>query len=218
MTSFPRNDLQTEIAAAAARLIAEDGLDYATAKRKAADEVMGDTGRRRVLPDNAAVEHELRRYLATFEPDEHRQRLVAMRALALELMERLADFNPHLVGAVLNGTATVHSDLHLHLFTDDPKEVLRFLLNAGFDVESVEPAQRRGDAGAPGEELHFLLPARDPALPRRVGVVLSVHDRDAIRVAARQRSADPALHAIEAAGRANATALRTLLQSAQAGR
>lgn len=218
MNSLPRNDLQTEVAAAAARLIADEGLDYASAKRKAAEEVLGEAGHRRALPDNATVEHELRRHLAMFEGEAHRQRLAALRRLALDLMHKLADFNPHLVGAVLNGTATAHSDLHLHLYTDDPKDVLLFLLNAGIDVDSTEPAQRRGEPGAPGEELHFVVPTHDPALPRRVGVVLSVHDRDAIRVAARHRSTDPELHPTEAAGRANQTALSALLQAMETDR
>jgi hypothetical protein len=213
MPSLPRNDLQTEIAAAAARLIAEVGLDYASAKRKAADDVVGDAGTRRALPDNALIEHELRRYLMTFEGDEHPRRLAALRGLALDLMHKLADFSPHLVGAVLNGTATAHSDLHLHLFTDDPKDVMLFLLNAGIEVESAEPARRRGEPGAPSEELHFIVRARDPALPARVGVVLSIHDRDAIRVAPRHRSSDPDLHPTEAAGRASEAALRALLQA-----
>lgn len=218
MSTLPRNDLQTEIAVAAARLIADEGLDYASAKRKAAEDMLGHAGHRRALPDNAAVEHELRRHLATFEGETHRQRLAAWRRLALDLMRKLADFNPHLVGAVLNGTATAHSDLHLHLFTDDPKDVMLFLLNAGIEVESTEPARQRGEPGAPGEELHFVVAAHDPALPRRVGVVLSVHDRDAIRVAPRHRSTDLDLHPTEAAGRANLAALDALLQATGADR
>lgn len=53
--------LREEIAQAAARMIAEDGTDYATAKRKAARQLLGDV---RVagewLPDNEAVEAEVR--------------------------------------------------------------------------------------------------------------------------------------------------------------
>lgn len=213
MMNEPRNDLETEIAAAAARLIAEDGADYATAKRKAAAEVLGaDT--RRTLPDNSAVEHELRRYLATFDED-YPARLAAMRALALELMQRLSRFNPHLVGAVLNGTATRHSDIHLHLFTDSAKDVEHFLLDEGVDFD-VEEAARQGEPGAAEEELHFVTPGRDPALPRRVGVVLSVHAADSIRVAPRFRSSGSELHPVETAGRAGIDALRSLIQHAEA--
>ena len=128
-------------------------------------------------------------------------------------MSRLAQFNPHLVGAVLNGTATGHSDVHLHLFTDSAKDVEIALLNAGIDFE----VEKGTDApGGPEEVLRFVVrTARDSGLPERVGVCLSVHASDAIRVATRLRSSDPTLHAVEAAGRANIEMLRTLL--AQSG-
>lgn len=213
MPADPRNDPRGEIAATAARLIAEEGLDYARAKRKAAQALLG-AGTRCSLPDNESVERELRRYLTTFEAEDLRRRLAALRALALELMARLERFDPYLVGAVLNGTATAHSDIQLHLFTDSAKEVELFLLDAGIDFEA-DPALPHRDPAGPVEELRFVLPARSPALPARVGVVLSVHDTDAIRVAPRLRSSDPALHPVEASGRAAAQALRRLVEHAE---
>jgi hypothetical protein len=211
MTADPRDDTQIEIAAAAARLIADDGLDYASAKRRAAGDVLGGSASRRALPDNALIEIELRRYLATFGGDRHRQQLAALRSLALDLMERLAAFDPHLVGAVLNGTATVHSDIHLHLYTDSAKDVELFLMEHGIDYEADDPGAQAGDRAAPSEELRFVVPARAESLPARIGVVLSVHDRDAIRVAPRHRSAAAGLHPVEASGRAGRKALRELL-------
>lgn len=203
-------DTTVEIAAAAARLIAEDGCDYALAKRKAVRAILGDgEGARVQLPDNALIEAELRRYLQTFAADSQPARLAALRRLALDWMKRLARFNPHLVGAVLNGTATEHSDVHLHLFTDSAKDVEIALLNAGIEFEVEEGAD---EPGAPEEVLQFVVrTARDSGLPARVGVSLSVHASDAIRVAARFRSTDPALHAVETAGRATIEMLRTLL-------
>ncbi len=203
-------DTAIEIAAAAARLIAEEGCDYALAKRKAVRAILGEGEVARAqLPDNALVEAELRRYLQTFAADSQPAQLAALRRLALEWMSRLAEFNPHLVGAVLNGTATEHSDVHLHLFTDSAKDVEVALLNAGIDFE-VEPGV--AEPGGPEEVLQFVVrTARDSGLPARVGISLSVHARDAIRFAARSRSADPTLHAVEAAGRANIEMLRTLL-------
>lgn len=207
-----QDDIQIEIAAAAARLIAEDGLDYASAKRKAAEDVLG-AGVRRTLPDNATLERELRRYLATFDAD-HRPRLAALRTLALELMQRLARFDPHLVGAVLNGSATAHSNIHLHLFTDSAKDVEMFLLEAGVDFDVDDAGRRNAEPGAPSEEIHFLVPGHAAGLGARVGVVLSVHDTDAIRIAPRHRSIDPDLDPIEAAGRANVKSLRELIDRA----
>ncbi len=199
-----------QIAAAAARLIAEEGCDYALAKRKAVRAVLGESeGTRAQLPDNALIEAELRRYLQTFAADSQPAQLAALRRLALDWMNRLAEFNPHLVGAVLNGTATEHSDVHLHLFTDSAKDVEIALLNAGIEFEVEAGA---GEPGGPEEVLQFVVrTGRASGLPARVGISLSVHASDAIRVAPRSRSTDPSLHAVEAAGRANIEMLQTLL-------
>lgn len=210
-----RADARTEIAAAAARLIAEEGFDYAGAKRKAARAFAGDGAEARaMLPDNALVESELRRYLATFAADTHPVLLAALRRLALQWMKRFEQFNPHLTGAVLNGTATEHSDIHLQLFTDSAKDVEIFLLNEGieFDVDAGEDA---GD----GRFESLLLLTRSPGgpLPARVGVFLDVCAFDAIRVAARFRSTEPGLHPVEAAGRASITMVESLLDQTTPG-
>lgn len=201
------SDLQIQIAAAAARLIAEEGCDYASAKRKAARDVLGDGGRH-TLPDNDVVEQELRRYLETFEAERHPARLSALRALALQWMEQLAQFEPHLVGAVLNGTATEYSDVQLHLFMDSVKDVEMFLLNAGLDFDADAGEDRPGGAT---EVLRLVVPApRGSGLPPRVGIVLSLHDADGLRTAPRHRSSAPGLHPVEAAGRASLPAVRQL--------
>jgi hypothetical protein len=206
-----RHDTRAEIAAAAARCIAEDGADYATAKRKAAREVLGDGDARSALPDNAQIETELRAYLRTYAAGTQPRVLAALRKLAMQLMRRLAEFQPHLVGAVLNGTATEHSDVVLHLFTDSAKDVEIFLLNEGVPFE----AQAKDDSGAM-ETLHLMVqPARGQGMPGRVGVVLMIFERDAIRVAPRGRSSAPDLHPVEASGRANLPMMKTLLDATE---
>ena len=212
MPNSPHDDLRTELAATAARLIAEDGLDYATAKQKAAASLFGTSGSaRRALPDNEAVEIQLRRYLTTFVP-EHAQRLRAQRLFALQLMQRLAQFQPHLTGAVLNGTATQHSDIHLSLYVDSVKDVELFLLDQGqaFEVSEADPAP-----GAPLETLFFVTRApRASGLTDALGVVLDVYDAHAMRVAPKRRGNADDLHPVEAAGRANAAMLERLLAEA----
>src|SRR5258706_4624519 len=209
-------NLRTEIAATAARLIAEEGIGYGRAKRRAAQLLLGvHSNSRSVLPDNAQVESELRRHLQTFAGDTHRALLAALRRLAAHWLARLAQFNPHLVGSVLNGTATEHSDLHLHLFTDNVKDVEMHLLNerVAFDVgEGAGASEDEGSAAAAEEVVTFVVqPAPESGLPARVGVVLAIHRTDAIRVAPRFRSSDASLHVVAASGRANAAQLEQLL-------
>ncbi len=127
--------LRTELAATAARLIAEEGCEYGQAKRRAAQEILGDEVRRSTMPDNQEVEHELRRYLKLFGGEAHRALLAAMREAAVEIMQTLQEFDPHLIGAVLNGTATEHSDIHLQLFVDSAKDVELRLMNLGIDFD-----------------------------------------------------------------------------------
>jgi len=140
--------LRMEIAMAAARMIAEDGTDYATAKRKAAKLILGNNKTPGdVMPDNAQVEAEVREYQALFMGDEQPARLKALRLLALELMQILERFHPRLVGAVVNGTAGEHTDIHIQLFPESSKDVAVFLLNADvdYDVSETGHANQRGE-------------------------------------------------------------------------
>ena len=210
-----RDDLTLELAATAARLIAEDGCDYATAKRKAVQLVLGETGAPRGrLPENDLVEAELRRYLRTFGGQDHLALINELRTSALALMEYLAPFSPHLVGAVLNGTATEHSALHLHLFTDSAKDVEIFLLDEGLRFTVEEAHEPAGVL----ESIHLQVPRRLLAAGTPAAdAVLSVLPTDAVRVAARFRSTDPTLSPIERSGRASVAALRALLAAAEGG-
>lgn len=173
--------LTDEIAAAAARLVVEEGLEYGPAKRKAA-RVLGRGATRSVdLPDNEAVEDEVRAYLELFCADTQPAELAALRAVALEWMERLAPFRPHLTGAVWRGTATRLNNVHLQLFCDDPKEAEIALINFGvpYDTGSMP--------GPRGEDVPVLgVASRSRALGESVSVLLSVLDHDDLRGALRR--------------------------------
>lgn len=210
--------LRTEVAATAARYIAEEGCDYSQAKRRAVRELLGEgSNTRGALPDNAEIEHELRRHLQLFAADTHPELLADLRCFAADLMDRLVQFNPHLVGAVLNGTATEHSDIELHLFTDSAKDVEIFLMDAGIDFD-VEGGADEG-IPAPLERLSFIMRrGGDRTQSRRlqVGVRLHVFDQDAIRFAPRHKAAaspEFELHPVAASGRANLAALRQLIDA-----
>ncbi|NWG38473.1 MAG: hypothetical protein HXY27_00695 [Hydrogenophilaceae bacterium] len=122
------NDMRRRIAHEAARLLAEDGgLDYGFAKRKAARQLGAADSRN--LPDNREVEEALRSYHSLYQGQEQRDRLAFLREIAVEYMEKFADFDPHLTGPVMNGTAGRHSEVNLQLFTDNEKELEFFLMN-----------------------------------------------------------------------------------------
>lgn len=209
------SDLRTELAATAARLIAEEGCEYGQAKRRAMHEILGENGdRRTTMPDNSEVEHELRRYLKLFGGESHRALLAGLRSVAAGAMQTLQEFDPHLIGAVLNGTATEHSDIHLQLFVDSAKDVELRLMNLGieFDVQSGDSVERP----AALERLSFVRPAEpDTGLrPMPIGVRLHIYSRNAIRTAARHRrnvATEDDMHPIEAAGRANLAAVQRLI-------
>lgn len=134
-------DMRRLIADAAARLLALDGSqDYGSAKRKAARQLGAADSQN--LPDNQEIEVALRAYQAIFQADAAPNRLAQLRQVAMEYMERLSDYDPHLTGSVLNGTAGKHSDINLQLFTEQEKEI-EFLL-----MRSPEPyrtAERRNN-------------------------------------------------------------------------
>jgi len=209
------DDLKTAIAAAAARWIAEEGCDYATAKRRGAREVLGDAGGVGAMPDNPLVESELRRYLRLFAADSQPAQLAALRRLALRWMRRLAQFNPHLVGAVLNGTATGHSGVHLNLYADSAKDVEIFLLNQSLSFDARDPGP---NAETTQEVLQFWVQAPPGVrIEGDVSVTLSVMDPIALRVAPAGRPKDPDLHPVERAGRASVPMVERLLAETAGG-
>ena len=182
--NFPENDrltqLRSEIAMQAARLIAEEGCEYSTAKRRAAKQVLGNQKiNGNVLPDNQQIEQEVREYQALFYADTQPQRLRQLRLLALEVMDKLEQFNPYLIGATLNGTAGDHSDIYLHLYTENSKDVAIFLLNLGIDFEVSEHAYRHNE---PLETLSFLY--------KQEGIHLLIHDFDDLKHTDRNERAD----------------------------
>jgi hypothetical protein len=132
-----RGDMMRQaIAREAARLMIEHGHeDYGFAKRKAAER-FGVTDLA-VLPKNTEVEEALAEHQRLFEPG-HASELTEMRSLALEAMRLLEEFEPRLVGPLLNGTATPHNDITLHLFADTPETVAVRLIDRGIRHEFAE--------------------------------------------------------------------------------
>jgi hypothetical protein len=130
-------DLRRALAQEAARIMAEHGIaDFLQAKRKAADRLgVHDVA---VLPKNVEIEAALHAHLRLFGRDSHDHALKDQRRIALDTMRLLAEFQPRLVGSVLNGTATNHSDINLHLFADSSETVAIRLLDLDIPHEFYE--------------------------------------------------------------------------------
>lgn len=174
MQNAPMDTLQSEIAAAAARLVVEEGLEYGPAKRRAV-KLLG-LPQRTALPDNDSLEDAVREYIGIFCADTQPAELQALRRLALTWMERLAEFRPYLGGAVWHGTATRLSDIYLQLFCDDPKSAELKLIENGVDYM---PRTVTGFQGEPVEALSFSSMSRELGEP--IGVHLLVYDHDDLR-------------------------------------
>ena len=170
--------MRARIAAAAARLMVEDGVDdCGHAKRKAARQLGAESTQ--ALPSNEEVEQALRDYQAIYMADEQHERIRLMRRHALEIMQALEAFRPYLRGAVLSGTAGRYSPIELQIFTDDSKAVEMFLLNRQVPYETSERRAPSGDAGRPvtqlalqwdGIPLHLAVhPANDERMVRKTG-------------------------------------------------
>lgn len=172
------NDTSTEIAAVAARLVVEEGQEYAAAKRHAVRQL--GLPARTALPDNTSLELAVREHISVFCPESQAEELQALRELALLWMDRLAAFRPHLGGAVWHGTATRHSDIYLQLFCDDPKAAEWALLDQRLEYH---PGTVNGWRGEPVQAL--TLRTRCAPLAQWVLVHLMVHDLDDLRGALR---------------------------------
>ena len=173
MTTF-----KSEIAATAAALVVEEGLEYGPAKRRAVKQ-MGMSARVE-LPDNAEIEDAVIEYIAVFCADTQPTELLALRELALVWMQRMADFRPHLAGAVWHGTATRLSDIYIQLFCDDSKSAEIALIEHNVDYA---PRTVTGFTGGPVEALS--LSSACQALGENIGVHLMVYDHDDLRGALR---------------------------------
>lgn len=132
------------LAQAAAQLIREQGIrDFRLAKEKAAAH-LGIDIRRGPLPRNTEIEAALAEYQRLFDGERHGTRLEELRRAALEAMRLFADFSPRLVGDVLSGLATPHSDVQLHVFAEHSESFDLFLQAQGIPFDLAERRFRYG--------------------------------------------------------------------------
>lgn|SRR5207253_5026218 len=195
--------MRTRIAAAAARIMAEDGVDdFALAKRKAARQL--GALETQALPRNDEIEAELRAYRALYHADEHARLIEQLRRVALDAMRALERFHPYLTGPVLKGTAGPYAEIDLQLFPDSPKDVEIFLLDRGVPFATHEARRYSGDRAHAVSVITLLW----DSVPLR----LSVFDPRVERLALKTSMAGRVLE------RAGAAEVSALLRSEQASK
>lgn len=166
-------------------------------------------------PNAELIETTLRRELYLLEPD-HASILQHWRQLALYTMQRI-DFPLYLTGSVLNGCATVYSNLRLAAFTDDSKSVEIALMQAGIDFEVIDPEPAKPQAEIaygwlveiPRESI-FL--KKDKHL-RRAGIRLEVFRAKDLYTHRYKKTADEYQCDLEASGRINLNELQSLIDA-----
>src|SRR5260221_5232804 len=179
--------MRARIAAAAARIMAEDGIDdFALAKRKAARQLGAvDT---EALPRNDEVEAELRAYRALYQAGEHPELIEELRRLALEVMQALEQFNPYLTGPVLKGIAGPYAEIDLQLFPDSAKEVEIFLLERNIAFTTQEGRRYSGDRARAAS----LISLSWQGVPVRLAVLDPRDERGALKTSPAGRGAERA--------------------------
>ncbi|MDH4273954.1 MAG: hypothetical protein OEW08_02830 [Gammaproteobacteria bacterium] len=134
-------EMRNRIALEAARIMVEDGIkDFYLAKRKAVQHL--NVPDSHVLPRNTEIEQAIVDYQRLFKSQSQPRRLRQLRAAAIEALQFFSRFQARLVGSVVNGTATEHSDVNLHLFCDSVEEVGLFLLSNNIPYDTGERRYR----------------------------------------------------------------------------
>lgn len=190
--------MNDELLPTAARLIAEQGMDYASATHQARRQL----GLRRAAPlDRLLLEQAVREHLRLFCSDTQPQQLHALRQQALHWMERLdgsAAFSlahppiapdtlhPHLCGAVWRGTATRLNDIYIATFCDDPKATEITLINWGIRCETGETDGMLHQRHSGHRSHHRRLPIlafsdHNRILNEPIGILLTVYEYNDLR-------------------------------------
>jgi hypothetical protein len=170
--------MRERIVQEAARVMAEEGVnDYQLAKRKAATH-LGASGTRH-LPQNREIQAALVAYQELFGGPARQEHLADLLVTAVDAMEFFERFRPRLVGALLDGTAGEHSDVHLHVFADTPEDIVLFLMDHDIPFDSDERRVRFDEAYAFQPVYRFVA--------GRIPVELTVFDERALKHPPRSR-------------------------------
>ena len=123
--------LRNRVAQEAALLLyTSQEKEYKQAKKRAAMN-LGT----RIFPSNFEVAQELDSLCEQREGPKREEMLIRMRMEAKEIMAILKMFNPRLVGSVWRGTVHQNSDIDIHTFFQDNKEIVEKLQNQKYVIK-----------------------------------------------------------------------------------
>lgn len=131
--------LRQHIAQQAAKLITNHGInDFDLAKKKAAKMLGVSPTQQGVLPTHQEIQSELELLQRMFPSEPRVSHLHTLRQKALRIMQLLKSFKPRLVGMVLDGSATLHTPIHLHVVADTSEEVMIHFINLKIPYDTCE--------------------------------------------------------------------------------
>ena len=116
---------------------------YDRARRKAAERA--GIGNKRDWPSNEEIQEALLQQRRLFQGERQEEDLRRLREHALMAMRFFADFAPRLVGPVLAGSGGRDQGVCLHLFTDNPEDLVFSLLEQRIPWREREVVLRYGD-------------------------------------------------------------------------
>ena len=124
-----------EVASEAARLIYYNKVkEYKDAKDMAASSL-----NTKELPSNYEVALELDRIVEDSEGSDRLNMLIEMRKIALEVMKKIKEYNPLLIGSVWRGTSRKGSDIDIIIYSEDLRKVKKQLKD--YEIISIDSTE-----------------------------------------------------------------------------
>jgi len=131
--------IRQHIAQQAAKLVADHGMnDFDMAKKKAAKMLGVSILQQGVLPTHQEIQQELALHQRIFPSEKLAEHVHTLRQKALRTMQILKSFKPYLSGMVLEGTATLHTPISIHVIADTCEEVMIHFINLQIPYDASE--------------------------------------------------------------------------------
>ncbi len=109
------------LAQEAAKIMAGEGVrDFQRAKHKACQRL--GYQKLSALPSNFEIEQAITAFNNTYTPQQTLY-LKKIRIHALEIMQKLKHYTPFIVGPVLDGAATLHTPISLHVYAENVETI-----------------------------------------------------------------------------------------------